>query len=660
MAYIIKSGDSLGKIASQNGTTVQALLQANPTIKDPNKISAGASLNLPGQQASQGGYASNLPVGVLAPNSKFSIPSATPSPTLTTSPYAENTASKSFETKFTPTPAPSNPFPGFLSQPKAQQNQQVLTPDITNSNPQQGITDSAGNTGNAGGGVTGNQTFGSGGSSFSGNSITNTFKKDTNINTGGAGSGVSGGSPQKQFGASEFANVIESMRSKLAYNNDLINARQLMVTQLYDHPLTEQEIAKLPQNFQDIARSGDNRAIEMRIRLLNDEIQGRTNTMDQSVAYLTGAYKNDLERAETEKQNSMDNVLKFIAAYGDQAGEALKTLYGQDYLDQLASYGINVEGVSGMPKTLNQIEAEQNASNNGLTPAQINSTVNSIAGAFDNEPTVKNFNTVKEGYQFVQTLGNKANPTSSDDQGLVYAFAKAMDPNSAVKEGEYITIQKYNQSFIQSGWASAKRIVANEAFLTPEARKNMIETIKTKYDTAKIDYNDLHSEYQRQMNDAQSGKPRQLTNYDSTRGGDSNDPAYQEYQQYLKSTGATSFNMEGSGSKNAMRTDRHNNPTAFTTDIAKLAGLKEGVDYTKGDPFSGGKYYTANLLGDPIDTTIKAIDKIGFQTASGKPRWDYINIPKSQWDKMSYDEKKNVIGQMYQREGGSQLDSYFA
>jgi murein DD-endopeptidase MepM/ murein hydrolase activator NlpD len=47
MAYTIKSGDTLSQIAAANKTTVAALQAANPSIKDPNKIYAGASLNIP-------------------------------------------------------------------------------------------------------------------------------------------------------------------------------------------------------------------------------------------------------------------------------------------------------------------------------------------------------------------------------------------------------------------------------------------------------------------------------------------------------------------------------------------------------------------------------------------------------------------------------------
>ena len=44
---IIESGDTLSEIAAQNNTTVDALLEANPNITDPNKIYAGSEINIP-------------------------------------------------------------------------------------------------------------------------------------------------------------------------------------------------------------------------------------------------------------------------------------------------------------------------------------------------------------------------------------------------------------------------------------------------------------------------------------------------------------------------------------------------------------------------------------------------------------------------------------
>jgi nucleoid-associated protein YgaU len=47
VVYIIKSGDTLSKIAVANGLTIEQLLEANPEIKDPNKIVVGNSIIIP-------------------------------------------------------------------------------------------------------------------------------------------------------------------------------------------------------------------------------------------------------------------------------------------------------------------------------------------------------------------------------------------------------------------------------------------------------------------------------------------------------------------------------------------------------------------------------------------------------------------------------------
>lgn len=47
--YTVKSGDTLGAIAARNGTTVDAILKANPQIKNPNQISVGQQIKLPGK-----------------------------------------------------------------------------------------------------------------------------------------------------------------------------------------------------------------------------------------------------------------------------------------------------------------------------------------------------------------------------------------------------------------------------------------------------------------------------------------------------------------------------------------------------------------------------------------------------------------------------------
>ena len=45
--YIIKKGETLSKIATDHGITLEQLLAANPTIKNPNKITEGQEIIIP-------------------------------------------------------------------------------------------------------------------------------------------------------------------------------------------------------------------------------------------------------------------------------------------------------------------------------------------------------------------------------------------------------------------------------------------------------------------------------------------------------------------------------------------------------------------------------------------------------------------------------------
>lgn len=65
-SYIIKPGDTLSKIALQNGTTVAAIAAANG-IKDANRIFAGASITIPQSSRSLSIGASTTPAQTPAP-----------------------------------------------------------------------------------------------------------------------------------------------------------------------------------------------------------------------------------------------------------------------------------------------------------------------------------------------------------------------------------------------------------------------------------------------------------------------------------------------------------------------------------------------------------------------------------------------------------------
>jgi GH25 family lysozyme M1 (1,4-beta-N-acetylmuramidase)/LysM repeat protein len=64
-SYTVKSGDTMSGIASKNGIATQALVDANPQIKDPNMIHPGDVLKIPGK-ATEAAAAKEAKVGAVA------------------------------------------------------------------------------------------------------------------------------------------------------------------------------------------------------------------------------------------------------------------------------------------------------------------------------------------------------------------------------------------------------------------------------------------------------------------------------------------------------------------------------------------------------------------------------------------------------------------
>ena len=72
MTYTVRPGDTLSKIAMRNGVTLAQLLQANPEVKDPNKIKVGDVINVPNELTTE----NTKPL----PSRMVAKPMATPAP----------------------------------------------------------------------------------------------------------------------------------------------------------------------------------------------------------------------------------------------------------------------------------------------------------------------------------------------------------------------------------------------------------------------------------------------------------------------------------------------------------------------------------------------------------------------------------------------------
>ena len=155
-----------------------------------------------------------------------------------------------------------------------------------------------------------------------------------------------------------LAQVMDVLRSKVQSNNALMTQRNLLLKQLYNEPLNDQEKAQLDPTLLNAINSGDRNQIDMRLRLIGDEVSGRTKTLDQSVEFLTKSYTDTITQAEKSRQDAINNITKFAEIYGSNAKSALTSLYGPDYVEQLKGMGVDLDKFTGL-KTLEQLKEEK-------------------------------------------------------------------------------------------------------------------------------------------------------------------------------------------------------------------------------------------------------------------------------------------------------------
>lgn len=129
-------------------------------------------------------------------------------------------------------------------------------------------------------------------------------------------------------------------------------------------------------------------------------------------------------------------------------------------------------------------------------PGPIQTKVQSVAAQFDGEQAVKNYQTIAETVHAVKNAG--VSPT--DDIQRIYAVAKVLDPNSAVREGEYKTVQQYSTSLLQRAGLKANRVFNNDGFLTDEAREFIYTTLGNRLASSEKAYSNIYESYGSRIN----------------------------------------------------------------------------------------------------------------------------------------------------------------
>jgi len=95
-------------------------------------------------------------------------------------------------------------------------------------------------------------------------------------------------------------------------------------------------------------------------------------------------------------------------------------------------------------------------------------------------PSYKQFTDIESNFKTLATL--KDQDTSVSDVGMITSLNKIFDPNSTTREGEYNTLSKNTQSFLDSLQGNMRQVFEGKASLSKKAKEAMVAAGAIKYD----------------------------------------------------------------------------------------------------------------------------------------------------------------------------------
>lgn len=279
------------------------------------------------------------------------------------------------------------------------------------------------------------------------------------------------------------------------------------VSQMYGFEDIGKEMTKLDDQYaDDVMEVNDNPWLSegsrsKRVGLLKDKYDTKKNAYIEQLRLRGDIVGKAVELYQNEKDLQKDLLYKAIELrqqeIENQKQEAVK---GFELSQGQSRYEYNPE--TGQYEVVASVAPKADAKSVTDAKDQLYSGLSSSTGTavrakvskFSSEPIIQNFATIQEGYNFASSLSDTTkNP--ADDQALIYSLAKALDPGSVVREGEYATAQKYAQSWVNAYGKSITQALLGTGFLSREARENIKKTISSKYNSSKKSYENLYKNY---------------------------------------------------------------------------------------------------------------------------------------------------------------------
>lgn len=232
-------------------------------------------------------------------------------------------------------------------------------------------------------------------------------------------------------------------------------------------------------------------------RLGDKYVQAYKNPITGKVAFETINLPVDLPPEYSSFQKLGDNLVAIPQGWDGDTSK-LVTIAGEpSTMERLQQQSLQLD-IAKKQRDISGGGAPDDQLYSGLSSPTA-TAVRSKVTKFSSEPVIQNFATIQEGHNFAQSIDTKTkNP--ADDQALIYSLAKALDPGSVVREGEYATAQKYAQSWVAAYGKGIEQALLGTGFLSEGARTNIKKTIEQKFEASKKSYQNLYGQYEKGIN----------------------------------------------------------------------------------------------------------------------------------------------------------------
>lgn len=132
-------------------------------------------------------------------------------------------------------------------------------------------------------------------------------------------------------------------------------------------------------------------------------------------------------------------------------------------------------------------------------------TVIAQANQFGTSDIVNKYNNIIAASNLISGV-DPYTDNPAEHQAVIYNFAKALDPDSVVREGEYATVKKYSQSLINKYGGEIRQAIKGTGFLSPGAIQAIQQATDNRIKAYEPQYLNLRAQTAQRINTL-AGKP---------------------------------------------------------------------------------------------------------------------------------------------------------